>query len=215
MQERDRGRGHGDRDAECTHARELVLPEAGPRPHAEREPAVRGGVADRGRDEREHVRDGGRSEGAKKRVDDRIRDRARDADAREREYLARQRQGNAAEAHPKDSAEIVHRGLRDIDPRIRVVGPIDRNLVDAHTRALREDEELGVEEPRLVLHGWDEPACRDGSDGLESALCVAELRAEADMKQEVVRTRDELPLGATPHTGAARETASDRDVAVA
>src|SRR5438105_3796162 len=214
-QERDRGGGHGDRDAECTHARELVLPEAGARPHPEREPAVRGGVRDRGRDEREHVSDRRRNEDAKKRVDDRVRDRARDADAPEREYLPRERQGDAAQAHPKDSADIVYRGLRDIDTRIRIVRPIDRDLADPHPRTLREDEELRVEEPCLVLHGWNEPARRDGGDGLESALRVAELCAEAEMEEEVVGTRDQLALCAPAYARASREPASDRGLTVA
>src|SRR5205814_8579272 len=103
----------------------------------------------------------------------------------------------------------------DIDARIRVVGPVDRDLVDAHAGALREDQKLGIEEPRLILNGGDEPTRRDGRDRFESALRIAELGAEPEVEQEVVRARDELALRSATHTRASRQPAPDREVAVA
>src|SRR5439155_1102940 len=89
------------------------------------------------------------------------------------------------------------------------------DFADAHARGLRDDEELRDEEPGLVLHAGGEPGGGDRRDRLESALCVAELRAEPEMEDEVVRARDQRALRAPAHARASREATSDRDLAVA
>ncbi len=67
--------------------------------------------------------------------------------------LATPTSGEAAEfaAEADDPAQVVERGADDVDARVGVVDPVDRHLVDAQAGALGEDEELGVEEPGLVL----------------------------------------------------------------
>ena len=54
-------------------------------------------------------------------------------------------------AQPGDPAQVLERGADDVDARVGVVDPVDRHLVDAQAGALGEDQELGVEEPGLVL----------------------------------------------------------------
>ena len=45
------------------------------------------------------------------------------------------------------------RGADDVDPGVGVVDPVDGHLVDAQAVVLGEHEQLGVEEPALVLDG--------------------------------------------------------------
>ena len=44
------------------------------------------------------------------------------------------------------------------DPAVGVVDPVDRHLVDAQTVALGEEQQLGVEEPTVVVDRGQEPA---------------------------------------------------------
>ena len=39
----------------------------------------------------------------------------------------------------------------EVDPAVRVVDPVDRHLVDPQPGPLGEHQQLGVEEPRVVL----------------------------------------------------------------
>ena len=47
--------------------------------------------------------------------------------------------------------EVFDGGGDDVDPGVRVVDPVDGHLGDAEPVALGEDEQLGVEEPVVVL----------------------------------------------------------------
>jgi hypothetical protein len=53
--------------------------------------------------------------------------------------------------HPPHAAQIVLGGRHNLHPRVRVVDPVHRNFPDAQTQALRRDQQLGVEEPFVVL----------------------------------------------------------------
>ena len=59
--------------------------------------------------------------------------------------------------------------------RVGVVDPVDRDLVDAQAAALGEDQQLGVEEPGLVLdRAAAAPVTASARDRLEAALGVGE-----------------------------------------
>ena len=57
---------------------------------------------------------------------------------------------------------------------VGVVDPVDGYLVDAQPRPLGEHEQLGVEEPRVVLDEGEQYRSKVGAQGLEAALGVRE-----------------------------------------
>ncbi len=116
---------------------------------------------------------------------------------------------------PPDAAQVVDRGLPDVHPRVDVVGPVDRDLVDPQRVPFGEDEQLGVEEPRLVLDHRQEDASDVGPDRLEPALGVGEAVVQGRSDDEVVTPGDELPLRSANDPRAASQPGPDGDVAVA
>jgi hypothetical protein len=65
---------------------------------------------------------------------------------------------------PPDSSQVIEGGAHDVYPGIGVVDPIDWNLMDAQAVPFGEDEELGVEEPVVVLdQRQQEPSCLPSS----------------------------------------------------
>jgi hypothetical protein len=95
----------------------------------------------------------------------------------------------------EDPAQVVERDADDVDAGVGVVDPVDRDLVDAQAGALGEDEELGVEEPGLVLDVGEECLDRRGPAGLEAALGVGKAAAQAEVEEAVVGPRDDLAPG--------------------
>ena len=84
---------------------------------------------------------------------------------------------------PRRSSRI---GADDIDPGVGVVDPVDRHLVDPQPHPLGDHQQLGVEEPLVVL---DEGSNRVGDvtpEGLEPALGVAEAAPQGQVEQRVV-----------------------------
>src|ERR1700749_3749512 len=57
----------------------------------------------------------------------------------------------AIPAQPPDACEVCARGREDRDARVGVVHPAHRNLVDLQPAPLGAVEQLGVEEPAVVL----------------------------------------------------------------
>ena len=114
----------------------------------------------------------------------------------------------------RDAAQVVEGGAQQVHARVGVVDPVDRDLVDAHALALREHEQLGVEEPPLVAHARQQLPGGVGADRLEPALRVGEAGAQHGVQQPVVAARDQLALGAAHDPRAGRETRPDRHVAV-
>ena len=102
----------------------------------------------------------------------------------------------------------------DVHARVRVVDPVDRDLVDAHAAALGDDQQLGVEEPAVVADGIEQLWQHVGAHGLEAALGVAELARSASAQQAVVGARDELALRSPRHPRAGRQPRADRHLAV-
>src|SRR3954454_19771172 len=90
--------------------------------------------------------------------------------------------------------QVVDRGADDVDARIRVVDPVDWNLVDAQAAALGQDEQLGVEEPAVVADVVEQAGQRGGAHGLEAALGVGESRVQRGVEDAVVGARDQLAL---------------------
>ena len=77
---------------------------------------------------------------------------------------------------PRRSAD---RGLRDVDPAVGVVHPVDGDLVDPQPAPLGQNQKFGVEEPFLVLDQRDERSGYICADRLETALGVRESGPEA------------------------------------
>src|SRR4051812_43035732 len=79
----------------------------------------------------------------------------------------------AAEAHPEQTLYILQRGLHNLDARIKILDPFDRQLENAIALPLSLEQQLGVKEPGLILdlgHQLvDRPPCR----ALEATLRVA------------------------------------------
>ncbi len=196
------------REQEDEEAREVLAHEARAPADAERQPPVRGGVADGGDGQGGDVRPGGAERAAEQEEQQRVGDRAEHADAHEPRDRAGQREAG-------DALEVLDRRADDVDARVGVVDPVDRHLVDAQAAPLGEDEQLGVEEPGVVADVGEEAVERVAADGLEAALRVGEAGAQRRVQQAVVAARDDLALRAADDAGALREPRADRDVAVA
>ncbi len=112
-------------------------------------------------------------------------------------------------AMPRRSAIAV---LAILTREFDVLGPHDRNLQGAQSRALREDEQLCVEEPTLVSHRRQQLASNPCTYGFETALRIAHSQAQDGAKQEVVATRDAFTLEAARDSRAGQKPAADHDV---
>ena len=120
----------------------------------------------------------------------------------------------AVHEQARDAAQVRERGRDDLHARVGVLDPVDRNLMDPQPPPLGEHQQLGVEEPLLVLHEREQPRGGVGADRLEAALRVSEPGAEREPEQPVVTARDKLALAASSDAGAGMEPRSDRQVAV-
>ena len=99
-------------------------------------------------------------------------------------------------------------------PRVGVVDPVDRHLVDAQAAALGEHQQLGVEEPAVVAHLSSRPSSDVAANGLEAALGVGEARPQRRVQQAVVGARDELAVRPAHDARAVRQARPDREVGV-
>ena len=81
--------------------------------------------------------------------------------------------------HAPDAAQVVRGGRDDLHARVGVVDPVHRDLADAQAQALGRDQQLGVEEPLVVLNERQQLLRRVAAQGLEAALGVAEAAAAA------------------------------------
>ena len=119
-----------------------------------------------------------------------------------------------AEADSRHPAQVAERGVDDVDPRVRVVDPVDRDLMDAQPGPFRQHQQFGVEEPALVLDQRQQLPGLVGPDRLEPALRVGELGPQGGSQQQVVAARDDLALGTADHPRSPRQPGADGDVAV-
>ena len=123
--------------------------------------------------------------------------------------------GEQVAAEAGDAADVVVRRPQDLDAAVGVVDPVDRHLVDAQPGALGEHEQLGVEEPRVVLDERQHLAGDVAADRLEAALRVGEPGAQRLADQDVVAAGDDLALGAARDPGPGAQPAADGEVGVA
>ena len=100
-------------------------------------------------------------------------------------------------------------------PGVEVVDPVDRHLVDAQAEALRGDQDLGVEEPGLVVDQGKDDVGRLAPERLEPALGVAARTGQCGPEQQVVGPGDHLPPGPADDVGAGGQAGADGHVAVA
>ena len=85
--------------------------------------------------------------------------------------------------HPPHTLQVVARGAPHVDARVGVVDPVDRYFLDPQAGPLGEHEELGVEEPGVVLDVRQERARGVGAHRLEAALRVTEVRVQRGVQQ--------------------------------
>jgi hypothetical protein len=115
------------------------------------------------------------------------------------EIVDRQFAGGEGTGQPRDPTQVGLRGVDDVYLAVRVVDPVDRDLVDAHPAALGQDEQFGVEEPRVVHDQGQQVRGDLAPDGLEPARCVGEVGGQGVAEHQVVAAGDELPLRAADH----------------
>ena len=235
MQQRERAGRHRQTGQEDEQPLRLVTYGVPRTAHPEGEPPVGSGVHDRRREERGEVGPPRRHRRAQPEEQRGVRQRGEDADHQEDAHLhadpaatrlgagatepladlaQRQRPLDQGATQPGDADQVVERRADEVDAAVRVVGPVDGHLVDAQAGPLGDHEELGVEEPGVVLHEGEQLARRVPADGLEPALGVAEPRPQRLPQDQVVAARDELPLRPALDPRGGGEAGPDRDVGV-
>ena len=117
--------------------------------------------------------------------------------------------------HAPDAAQVTERGGDDVHPRIRIVHPVHRHFADAQAESLGRDQQLGVEEPLLVLDQREQLQRGVAIDGLEATLGVAHPRVQEDAEQQVVGARDEFSLRSAHDARAAGQSGADGNLSVA
>src|SRR5580700_1407377 len=95
--------------------------------------------------------------------------------------------GRCLAEQSQHAAKVGERGSRYVDTRVRVLDPLHGNLLDAHAGTLRDDKQLGVEEPSLVAHDRHELVRDLRAHRLEPALGVAKARVQQRTEDKVVR----------------------------
>jgi len=230
VQAHQRARGEHQADAERDQPAEVVHRRSRPAAEAEGQPAIGRRVADRGQQQAQRVGGLRAHEAAQRQVDHDVSQRGERADGSEAGQLPRQaaprpdvglaqprhleRAPGEAEADPLDPAQVAQRGVDDVDPRVGVVDPVHWHLVDAQPGPFGQHQQLGVEEPALVLDQRQQLPGLVGPDRLKPALGVGEAGPEGGPQQQVVAARDDLALGAADHPRSAGQPGADGDVAV-
>ena len=118
-------------------------------------------------------------------------------------------------AEPHHATQVSERGGHHVDPRVEVIDPVDRDLVDAQPGPLGQHQQFGVEEPAGVLGKWQQRPRLPAPDRLEPALGVREPGPHAGVQQQVVAPGDELALGSADHPRPPGQPGADGHVAVA
>ena len=114
-----------------------------------------------------------------------------------------------------DAPQVVGHRRHDVDRGVGVVGPLHRRLADAQPEPLGHDEQLGVEEPRVVLDERQQLKRALAPDGLEATLEVRDAAVQRQADDVVVGARDQLALGPAHDPRPPSQPRAHRDVAVA
>ena len=107
--------------------------------------------------------------------------------------------------HAGHAGQVPPGRLCDPDAAVGIVDPVDGHLVDAQPVVLGDEQQLGVEEPLVVVDLGQEGRRGIGSQGLEAALGVVEVGREHGVQQQVVGAGDELAFGTARHRRARRQ----------
>ena len=106
-------------------------------------------------------------------------------------------------------------GRDDLHPRVGVVDPVHRDLADPQAEALGRDQQLGVEEPLVVLNEREQLRRRVAAQRLEAALGIAEAAAASvSLSNRLYAPRNQLALRAAHDVRARRQPGADGHVAV-
>jgi hypothetical protein len=201
----------------------------------EGEPPVHRRVPDRGDQQRQHVRGLRGCDLAQQQVQHRVRDRAQHANHTEPQHPleqpdrpGRQRRpgqrrtdlgqrdppASQVATDPDDPPQVVQRGAHQRHPRVRVVHPVHRHLVDPQPGPLGQHQQLGVEEPGGVPYQRQQLCGHIRTDRLETALRVGEPGPQHAVQQRVVPARDQLAPRPADHPGRPGQPGPDREVTV-
>src|SRR6202049_1995353 len=116
---------------------------------------------------------------------------------------------------PPKAAQVVQGSAWYVDPAVEVLDPVDRHLEDPVAEAFGEQQELSVEEPRLIPHEREQTLSRAPGHRLEAALSIRESGWKGEGDQDVVAAGKDLPAGLAPDPRAREEPGPDRQLAVA
>ena len=131
------------------------------------------------------------------------------------QFTDRQRAGGECAADPPAALQVADRRAHDVDPRVRVVDPVDRNLVDPQTDPFGDHQQLGVEEPAGVGDQREQLTGDVSAHRLEAALGVGESRTEHAAQQQVITARNEFALRAANHPRGCGQPRPDREIGMA
>ena len=94
--------------------------------------------------------------------------------------------GSEVACEPHDAAQVRHRCPDDIDTRVRIVDPVDRNLVDPQSGPFREHEQFGIEKSGAIAYERQKLPRPVSPDRLEATLSIREARPQLEVEQSVV-----------------------------
>src|SRR6266852_3195929 len=94
---------------------------------------------------------------------------------------------DAMRAQPPETGEVFANRLPELDTGVGIFDPTYGNVLDPIALLFGQDQQLGVEEPLVVLYQWDEHVGGAAADRFESALGVAEARPHHPLDDQVVR----------------------------
>jgi hypothetical protein len=207
FQQAEGGGGHGQAQPEHDQPLQVLAPDTRAAGDAEGEAAVGRGVGHRGHQQGGGVGGHGPGEGPQQPEQAQVGQGRDDPDGGEA--------GQLAAGHPGHAAQVVQGRPDQVDAAVGVLDPVHRDLVDAQALVLGGQQQLGVEEPGLVLDGRQQGLHDLGAAGLEAALGVGEAGPHGGAQQQVVAARDQLAPGPPDHRGPVGQPGADGQVAVA
>ena len=93
-----------------------------------------------------------------------------------------------ASPYAQQPPEVLDGRFPDPDVAVRIVHPAHRQLEHPIAQCLRQDQQFGIEKPRIVLDQRQQRGGGRSCDGLEPALGVGELCAKTELDQAIITT---------------------------
>lgn len=122
--------------------------------------------------------------------------------------------GRLEPRHAPQAPQVFPGGAHHVHPGVDVLDPVDRDLVDTQSVVLGEQEQLGVEEPRVVAGDFQQRPEHLGAGRLESALGIGEADPVGEPDDAVVAAGDELAARPAHRACAGSQPGADREVRV-